>query len=207
LDAAVGGLISSVIKTEEFAAKPGETAYFHAPGKGLKAGRLLLIGCGDRDAYKAARITQMAGTASRFLRSKNAKSIAIAPRADGDVEKVAQTVIVGAIMGLFEPDKYRTKDKENRELKRIAVVIEGGDKKALQQGAERGRIIGEAANFTRDLANEPGGYLTPTSWLNARRKSRSSSDLQSTYWISGGWKSWEWDRCWASLAVLRNHQS
>jgi leucyl aminopeptidase len=104
----------------------------------------------------------MAGTASRYLRSKNASSIAIAPRLDDQVEKVAQAVIVGAIMGLFEPDKYRTKDKEVRELKRIAVVIEGGDKKALQQGAERGRIIGEAANFTRDLANEPGGYLTPT---------------------------------------------
>jgi leucyl aminopeptidase len=42
------------------------------------------------------------------------------------------------------------------------VVIESGDKKTLQQGAERGRIIGEAVNFTRDLANEPGGYLTPT---------------------------------------------
>ena len=162
LDDATGGLITRVIQTEEFAAKPGETAYFHLSGKGLKAGRLLLIGCGERDAYKAAQITQMAGTASRFLRSKNAKSVAIAPRADGDVEKVAQTVMVGAIMGLFEPDKYRTKDKEERELHQITIVIEDGDKKALQQGAERGRIIGEAANFTRDLANEPGGYLTPT---------------------------------------------
>src|SRR6266550_9226660 len=162
LDDAIDGLISSVIKTEEFAAKIGETAYFHLTGKGLKAGRLLLIGCGNRDDYKAAQISQLAGTASRFLRSKNAKSIAIVPRADGDIEKVAQTVIVGAIMGLFEPDKYRTQDKEERELKRIAVVVEGGDKKALQQGAERGRIIGEAANFTRDLAHEPGGYLTPT---------------------------------------------
>ncbi len=162
LDQAAGGLISRVIQTEEFAAKPGETAYFHLSGKGLKAGRLLLIGCGERDAYKAAQISRMAGTASRFLRSKNASSIAIAPRADGDDGKVAQTAMVGAIMGLFEPDKYRTKDKEDRELHQIAIVIEGGDKKALQQGAERGRIIGEAANFTRDLANEPGGYLTPT---------------------------------------------
>jgi len=162
LDAAVGGLISSVIKTEEFAAKEGETAYFHITGNALKAERLLLIGCGERDAYKAAQMTQMAGTAARFLRSKNVKSIAIAPRADGDVEKIAQTVIVGAIMGLFELDKYRTKDQEKRTLERITVVIEGGDEKALRRGAERGRIIGESVNFTRDLANEPGGYLTPT---------------------------------------------
>jgi len=162
LDSAAGGLITSVIKIEEFAAKTGETAYFHLSGKGLKAGRLLLIGCGDRESYKAAQITQMAGTAARFLRSKNAKSIAIVPRADGEVEKIARTVVVGAIMGLFEPDKYRTKDKEDRVIEKIVVVIEGGDNKSLQQGAERGRIIGEAVNFTRDLANEPGGYLTPT---------------------------------------------
>jgi leucyl aminopeptidase len=162
LDSAAGGLISRVIKNEEFAAKPGETAYFHLSGKGLKADRLLLIGCGDRDEYKATQITQMAGTAARFLRSKNAKTIAIVPRADGETEKVAQTVMVGAIMGLFEPDKYRTQNKEERQLDRITVIIEGGDKKAVQQGAERGRIIGEAANFTRDLANEPGGHLTPT---------------------------------------------
>ena len=162
LDAAVGGLISSVIKTEEFAAKEGETAYFHVTGDALKAERLLLIGCGERDAYQAAQMTQMAGTAARFLRSKNAKSIAIAPRADGDPEKIAQTVIGGAIMGLFELDKYRTKDKEKRELERITVVVEGGNERALRQGAERGRIIGESVNFTRDLANEPGGYLTPT---------------------------------------------
>ena len=162
LDEAAGGLITRVIQTEEFAAKTGETAYFLLSGKGLKAGRLLLIGCGERDAYQAAQISRMAGTASRFLRSKRASSIAIFPRADGDAGKVAQTAMVGAIMGLFEPDKYRTKDKEQRQLLRIAVVIESGDKKTLQQGAERGRIIGEAVNLTRDLANEPGGYLTPT---------------------------------------------
>ncbi|HXI61697.1 MAG TPA: leucyl aminopeptidase [Pyrinomonadaceae bacterium] len=162
LDAAVGGMIADVIESEEFTAKPGETAYFHVSSKSLKARRVLLIGCGERSSYKAAQITQMAGTATRFLRSKNVKTVAIAPRADGDTEKVAQTAAVGAVMGLFELDKYRTSDKEKRELKSVTVVIEGADKKAVQRGADRGRIIGESTNFTRDLANEPGGHMTPT---------------------------------------------
>jgi len=162
LDRAVGGLIANVITAEEFAGKDGETAYFQLSGKGLKARRLLLIGCGDRAAYKAAQIAQMAGTATRFLRSKNVKTLAICPRTEGDVEKTAQTVVVGAIMGLFEPDKYRTQDKEKREIDELVVLIEGADKKAVQSGGERGRIIGEAINFTRDLANEPGAFLTPT---------------------------------------------
>ena len=75
LDKAVDRAITSVIKSEEFAAKEGETAYFHVSGDKLKARRLLLIGCGDREAYKAAQVTQMAGTATRFLRSTSATSL------------------------------------------------------------------------------------------------------------------------------------
>ncbi|HEX8355228.1 MAG TPA: leucyl aminopeptidase, partial [Pyrinomonadaceae bacterium] len=33
---------------------------------------------------------------------------------------------------------------------------------AMRGGAERGRVVGESVNFTRDLANEPGAYMTPT---------------------------------------------
>src|SRR5215475_2785839 len=170
LDRAVGGMITEVIKAEEFAAKEGETAYFHVSGKYLKARRLLLIGCGDRSGYTAAKITQMAGSAARFLRGKNVKSIGIIPRADGDAAKVAQTVVVGAIMGLFEPDKYRTKDKEKREIESVTVVVDGANEKALSLGAERGRIIGESINFTRDLANEPGAYMTPTIMADRAKK-------------------------------------
>jgi leucyl aminopeptidase len=162
LDAASGGMISEAIESEEFKGKQGDTAYFQVSSKGLKARRILLVGCGDRDGYRAAQITQMAGTATRVLRGKNVKTMAIVPRAEGDAEKIAQTVAVGAVMGLFEPDKYRTKDKEDREIKSLTVVIEGAEKKSVERGAERGRIIGESTNFTRDLANEPGAWMTPT---------------------------------------------
>jgi len=170
LDKATDSIISSVIKSEEFSAKEGETAYFHLIDSSLKARRLLLIGCGERGDYKARQVAQMAGTAARFLRSKNAKTIAIVPRGEDDVEKVAQWTISGAVMGLFEPDKYRTKDKEQRQVDRFEVVIEGADKKALERGAGRGRIIGESANFTRDMANEPGGYMTPTAMAERAKK-------------------------------------
>ena len=170
LDKATGGIISSVIKSEEFSAKEGETAYFHLTDGTLKARRLLLIGCGERGDYKARQVSQMAGTAARFLRSKNAKTIAIVPRSEGDVEKIAQWTISGAVMGLFEPDKYRTREKEQRQVERFEVVIDAADKKALERGAERGRIIGESANFTRDMANEPGGYMTPTAMADGAKK-------------------------------------
>ena len=177
LDKQVGGLISNVIQTEEFAAKEGETAYFHLSNSGLKSKRLLLVGCGERDEYKSAQISQFGGTAARFLRGKNAQTIAIAPRVERDAQSSAQMVIQSAVMGLFEPDKYRTKDKEERELKEIVVVIEGADEKAVERGAKRGGIVGEAINYTRDLANEPGGYMTPTILASRAKETCRKFDL------------------------------
>lgn len=171
LDELTGGIVKFVLDAEELSGKEGETAYFHVLGdKGLKATRLLLIGAGDHQEYRAAQITQVAGTAVRSLRAKGIKSIAIVPRTDGDAESVASIVVEGAIMGLFEMDKYRTVDKENRQIEKLVVALTGADEAAINRGTERGRVIGEAVNFTRDLANEPGAYLTPTDMAERARE-------------------------------------
>ncbi len=170
LDELTHGLVGSVVGSDEMKGKEGETAFLHLVGvEGIKAQRLLLIGVGEREQYGAAQISQLAGTAARVLRSKNSKTIGFIPRSGADAMMVASNVIQGTITGLFEPDKYRTTDKEKRELERVVVVVEGADVKASKLGAERGRIIGESVNFTRDLANEPGGYLTPTDMANRAR--------------------------------------
>ncbi len=71
----------------------------------------------------------MVGTAVRSLRSKNVKSIAVVPRATGDAEQTAATAIQGAFIALFDPDKYRTVDKEQKTIDRLVVVIEDGDRR------------------------------------------------------------------------------
>jgi len=170
LDELTGGVVKSVIDAEELKGKEGETAYFHLLGdKGIQASRLLLIGVGERDSYAALQIAQLAGTAVRYLRGKGIKSVAIAPRAEDDAEKVASNTVEGAIMGLFEPDKYRTVDKEKRQIEELVVVLPGAEEGAAARGTERGRIVGEAVNFTRDLANEPGAYMTPTNMADRAR--------------------------------------
>ena len=160
LDDLSGGLVSSATDAEEFSGKDGETAYFHLVGNNrLKARRLLLVGVGEQNDYKGAQISQMTGTAVRSLRSKNVKTIAVLPRASGDATQNAATAVEGAYIALFDPDKYRTIDKEEKTIDRLLVVVEGADVDALQRGVNVGRIVGESVNFTRDLANEPGAYM------------------------------------------------
>ncbi|HKO97311.1 MAG TPA: leucyl aminopeptidase [Pyrinomonadaceae bacterium] len=163
LDEITGGVVRSVIESEELKGKEAETIYLHLVGNSkIKAKRLLLVGVGEREDYTTTQVAQMAGTAVRVLRGKNATSIAVVPRLEGAAADVASVTVEGAIMGLFEPDKYRTVDKEVRNIERLVVVIEGADEGELKRGVDRGTSIGESVNFTRDLANEPGAYMTPT---------------------------------------------
>ena len=50
------------------------------------------------------------------------------------------------------------------------MVVSNADENAIQRGVNRGRVIGESVNFTRDLANEPGGSLTPTDMADRARE-------------------------------------
>ncbi|HEX8142526.1 MAG TPA: leucyl aminopeptidase [Pyrinomonadaceae bacterium] len=177
-DEATSGILTSVFESEELKGKEGETVYVHlSAGGSLRARRLLLIGVGERQEYFGPQVSQMAGAAVRYLRSKNVKTVAILPRAEGDAEKTAAAAAEGAVTGLFEPDKYRTVDKEERTIERLSIVIEGADPEAIARGAERGRIIGECVNFTRDLANEPGAYMTPTDMAERARQIASEFGL------------------------------
>jgi leucyl aminopeptidase len=171
LDSVTGGVIKSVIASEELKGKEGEVVYLHLVGNSeIKAQRVLLVGVGERAEYTPALASQMAGTAVRTLREKNAKSIAVVSRLEGNAEEVASVIVEGAVMSLFDPDKYRTKDKEERQIEKLVVVLDGADETGLKRGIERGRIIGESVNFTRDLANEPGAYMTPTNMSERARE-------------------------------------
>lgn len=171
LDELSGGLVRSALDAEEFAGKEGETAYFHLVGNNnLKARRLLLVGVGETKDYGNAQVSQMAGTAVRSLRSKNVKTVAVLPRSSGDATATAKSAVEGAYIATFDPDKYRTVEKEEKRIDRLVVAVEGAEEEALQQGVQRGAIVGESINFTRDLANEPGAYMTPTDMADRARE-------------------------------------
>jgi leucyl aminopeptidase len=164
LDAQVNGLIRSVLESGEFKGKEGETVYLHLAGDQgrIKAKRLLLIGGGERGDFKKASVAQAAGTAARALRSRNVKSVGLILRDSQNVEAETAAAIEGALMSLFDTDSYRTIDRDEKTIDKFVVIASNANADELKRGAERGRIIGEAVNFTRTLANEPSNNMTPT---------------------------------------------
>jgi leucyl aminopeptidase len=69
--------------------------------------------------------------------------------------------VEGAIVADFDPGRYKTEgraDDKHIGAFHVAAPVTAETRAAL----DRGRIIGESQNFTRDLVNEPGNYMTPT---------------------------------------------
>lgn len=164
LDNLTGGLVAPIFKAEEFKGEEGETALVRFAAKGKnKPSRLLLIGVGDKAEYDVADVANVSGSAARFLQKRNVTSFAFLPRCEADAAEVAQASAQGVVASHFELDKYKSK-KENppKPIENFVLCIEGADVADVKNGLERGAIVGDSMNFTRELANEPPNILHPT---------------------------------------------
>ena len=170
LDKLTGGLLVPLIKAEEFKGDQGQVAIVRfAPKGSVKASRLVLVGAGDKGSYKAAGVAAFVGAATRFLRSRNIKSVCVLPRSGSSAVEVAQNAVQGFITSQFELDKYKTKDKNDKVVTGLTVCVDDAKPADLKKGISRGQAIGDSMNFTRDLANEPPNILTPTEMARRAR--------------------------------------
>ncbi len=153
----------------EFTGKPGEIAILHQP-KGLAAKRLVLVGggkTGDKQhKFDAAALRRTVGGAVRTLKQKGIKTLAFLLNGFS-----GEAAVEGAMLGNYEPDQYKT-STDNKSLDVFCVIGPA----SLKDDVDRGRILGDAQNFTRDLVNEPGNKLTPTEL--ARRAKEMADELR-----------------------------
>jgi leucyl aminopeptidase len=164
-----------LIDSGEVQGKALELTLIHHP-QGVSAKRVLLVGVGKPDKFDSATVRKAGGAAVRLLKSKSVKNIAFAlDSAQANLENVSAAV-EGAVLATFEPDRYK-KDDDRKSVESFTVVVEGGSPD-LAAGADRGRVLAEAQNFTRDLVNEPPNLLTPTAMADAARKMATEHGLE-----------------------------
>ena len=157
----------------EIAGKPLElTLLHHAPG--VRATRVLLVGAGKPEKFDAAEMRRLSGAAVRYLKAKSIKTVALAVDADFAGDDFAAAAIEGALLGDFEPDRYKTGD-DKKSLDAFALAA---DTPGLDAAVERGRVLGEAQNFARGLVNEPANRLTPLGMADAARKMAAEFGLE-----------------------------
>jgi len=162
----------------EVSGKPLElTLLHHVPG--VAAVRVLLTGAGKTDKFDPNELRKLVGAALRFLKGKSVKKIALALEGDLARAEYAGAAAEGALLGDYEPDLYKT-DGDKKTVESFTLVAAGdaaGVAAAVEAGARRGGIIGEAQNFARALVNEPANRLTPAKMAEAARKMAAERGL------------------------------
>ena len=159
IDQAVGGLLKRLAAGGELTGKMLEMTLIHAPA-GLKAERLLVVGAGKKEKFNSGELRKLAGAALRYLKTRGVKRMAFLVRESDATGEAAQSVTEGLLLADFEGDKYKTAKKKSEPIEWTALAgwdaASGADK-----AIERGRIIAESQNFTRELAHEPSNIMTP----------------------------------------------
>ena len=76
-----------------------------------------------------------------------------------DWPQFAGAVVEGLVLADYRFERFKT--KKTAELESVRVLVLAEDLATAKKAGERGEIIAEAANFARDVANQPANLLYP----------------------------------------------
>ena len=174
VDRALDGVIAQLIAEGEIKGKLNEITLIHSLGK-IEPARIVVAGLGQEKDLDLRRIRGVSAEACRFLRKAGVERVGTIAHGAGtggiDSEKAAQAVAEGAILGLYTFRRHQTKEPEQGEIKELLIVEQDGSKlPEMERGCATGRILAEATNLARDMANEPANYMTPTDMAEVARK-------------------------------------
>ncbi len=143
----------------------------------LKATRLLLAGLGAVNDLSVAKWDKVAMSAIRQVSTKKDVHIAVAlPESLGlldrgrAIESLATTLIVGS----RGQDIYKAEPSRYPFSAAQIVLAPGSDTSIANESVERGRIIGDAINLTRELVNRQPQEIYPESFA-ARAQSEAAA--------------------------------
>ncbi|MBM4421848.1 MAG: leucyl aminopeptidase [Chloroflexi bacterium] len=170
LDSKLGGAIRAFIASGDFKGKLGETAVLYPHGE-ILATRVIVVGLGRSDEFSLDRARQAAGAAAAKAVGLGCRSMATVVHGAGagglPPRSAAQAVAEGSELGAYQFGEYKSKSP-SKVLSNVALIEMDAEKVAeMEAGAHEGQVLGECANFARDLVNQPPNVCTP-SYLAAK---------------------------------------
>ena len=129
---------------------------------GIGTSRILFVGLGPAAEFTVARLDKALMTAARAITDKADTRVAIALPAEAvgsiSIEAFANSAAVCGLVGSLGQDLFRT-ERARYPFTDLQVIASGDA--AVDAAIEKGRIVGQAINLTRDLVNRPPQEITP----------------------------------------------
>ena len=138
------------IDRDGFKGKLGQTYLLQTYGQ-IPAQKILVVGCGKRDEFCENEVRTVVYKAVKKLQQMFAKTAAFDFEVGFDWGKFGT---IGAMLADYAFDKYKSE-----KATRVNELTFGN---VSEESVKAGKTFGNAMKFTRDLANEPAAYATPS---------------------------------------------
>ena len=166
LDKRTGGALARAMKSSRFTGAKGQFLEVLQPA-GLRLGRIVLAGLGKAADIDDLRVQALGGSAVARLDRGGEKSAFIA--VDGvrgmkiKAAEAAAHVAYGARLGSYRFDRYRTKQKPDKQPTLGALTVMVKDAAAARSIHRPLAKVAEGIAMTRDLVSEPANVIYPAS--------------------------------------------
>lgn len=161
-------LLEKVLVKRDFKGKLKETLSIFLDSPQLP-GRIIFLGLGKQKEFTLENSRQTIAEIAPLLHRFKIQSLAVTtvsklPRNAHSAEEAITALTEGLFMSLYQFKEYKKPDPEAgvAKISNLHFILNrASDRAKVLRGALRGRILAEATNYARDLANHPGNMMTP----------------------------------------------
>jgi leucyl aminopeptidase len=140
--------------------------------------RVYVAGVGPVDKIDAERVRQAAGAVARAVRKHRIRNIAVVPPVlSHKGASGTEAVVTGFLLASYDFAEYRgtgrkkgEKDEDKAGHVNLSVLSTEASAKDLRAKVERARIVCEAQNYARTIANRPGNEINPPKLAEVARQ-------------------------------------
>lgn len=153
----VDDALARAVEIEGFTGKLGQVCKLVSPNSVYS--HVILIGLGPVEELSSAQARQAGGAA---IKSLCHKVTSLTMMVDWDFTEYATHITLGALLGNYEFNTYRTEKtikKDHKKLTEIKVLTSDFD--GARKDWVRISAVAEGSYLTRDLVNEPANRLYP----------------------------------------------
>jgi len=157
--------ISKLVKAGDISGKAMESVLLQNVD-GVKAKRILLLGCGKKTELNLKKFTEITRQAVAQLNRYSIED-AVLGLTCLDVEKVSIERKATQVAKVFTHAEYRYKEtlskaKPAQKRKRLAIACTASERSQAKKGLDVGAAVAIGMNAARNLGNLPANICTPT---------------------------------------------
>lgn len=165
LDKSTKGAIAKAMKASSFKGAKNHSLTIMTPA-GTRLERILCIGMGKAASLDERAFETIGGRIYASLKAQSQKAHVMLDAMDGcklTADEMAVHVGIGARLGSYRFDKYKTKKKGHAKpiMKELSIIC-AGSAGAKRNFAAQNKVV-DGVFFTRDLISEPSNVLYPKS--------------------------------------------